>query len=62
MGRSDVSKIKKLKFTVKWSKEDKEWAGLCSEYPSLSWMDKDLKKALKGIKKLVKQIEEEDRP
>ena len=56
-----MSKTKKLKFTVEWDKTNKEWAGLCNEYPSLSWMDKDLKKALKGIKKLVKQIEEEDR-
>jgi len=59
MGGSDVSK--KLKFTVEWDKTNKEWAGLCNEYPSLSCMDKDLKKALVRIKKLVKQIEEKDR-
>ena len=40
-------------YRVTWSEEDQEYAGLCAEFPSLSWMDKSQDAAFKGIRKLV---------
>ena len=36
-----------------WSDEDNEHLGLCTEFPSLSWLAKSPEAALKGIRKLV---------
>ncbi len=44
------------KFTVMWSKEDGEFVGLCAEFPSLSWLDKDQAAAFLGIVSLVGQV------
>ena len=41
------------KFDVVWSTEDSEYVGLCSEYPSLSWLAPSARDALSGIRKLV---------
>jgi hypothetical protein len=41
------------KFDVVWSAEDGEYLGLCSEFPSLSWLAPSAKDALAGIRKLV---------
>ena len=41
-------------YRVTWSEDDKEYVGLCAEFPSLSWLDKTPEKALAGIRKLVK--------
>lgn len=41
-------------FRVTWSEEDGEHVGLCAELPSLSWLDSTPEKALRGIRKLVK--------
>jgi predicted RNase H-like HicB family nuclease len=38
---------------VFWSEEDEEFAGLCSEFPGMSWLDKDHQKAFSGIVALV---------
>lgn len=38
-----------LKYSVHYSEEDKEYVGLCNMFPSLSYLDKDPIKALKGI-------------
>ena len=37
-----------------WSEEDQEYVGLCSEFPSLSWLKASPEAALKGIRALVK--------
>lgn len=43
-------------YRIIWSPEDKEHVGLCTEFPSLSYLDKDIDKALKGITKLVADV------
>lgn len=48
--------VNNLKFRVIWSEEDQEWVGLCSTFPSLSWLDEDKVKALSGIMRLVADV------
>lgn len=43
-------------YRITWSEDDKEHVSLCAEFPSLSYLDKDISKALKGIKKLVDKV------
>jgi predicted HicB family RNase H-like nuclease len=43
-------------YRVTWSEEDNEYAGLCVEFPSLSWLAKTPEAALKGIRKLVEDV------
>jgi hypothetical protein len=45
----------KYTYRVLWSAEDGEFAGLCAEFPSLSWLDKSREVALAGIVKIVRQ-------
>jgi len=40
-------------YRVTWSEDDKEYVGLCTEFPSLSWLSSTPETALKGIRKLV---------
>jgi predicted HicB family RNase H-like nuclease len=40
-------------YRITWSEEDQEYAGLCVEFPSLSWLDKEPEAALAGIRKVV---------
>ena len=40
-------------YRVTWSEEDREYVGLCVEFPSLSWLEKSQEKALLGIRKVV---------
>ncbi len=40
-------------YRVFWSEDDGEYAGLCAEFPGLSWLDADQDKAFRGIRKLV---------
>ncbi len=40
-------------YRVTWSEEDKEYVGLCAEFPSLSWLAKSPEAALKGIRQVV---------
>ncbi len=40
-------------YRVTWSEEDKEYVGLCAEFPGLSWLAKTPETALRGIRKLV---------
>jgi predicted HicB family RNase H-like nuclease len=47
-------KIDKYTYRVMWSEEDQEYVGLCSEFPSLSWLKASPEAALKGIRTLVK--------
>ena len=40
-------------YRVTWSEEDQEYVGLCTEFPSLSWLEQTQIKALTGIQNLV---------
>jgi predicted HicB family RNase H-like nuclease len=40
-------------YRVTWSEDDREYVGLCTEFPSLSWLDKEPESALKGIREVV---------
>ena len=40
-------------YRVTWSEDDKQYVGLCAEFPSLSWLSATPEAALKGIRKLV---------
>lgn len=46
----------KYTYRVMWSEEDKEYVGLCAEFPSLSWLAKSPEAALKGIRKTVVDV------
>ncbi len=48
-------------YRVIWSEEDREYVGLCEEFPSLSWLDKTPEKTFKGIKNVVGEILEDMR-
>ncbi|MCG8335758.1 MAG: type II toxin-antitoxin system HicB family antitoxin [Proteobacteria bacterium] len=43
-------------YRVTWSENDKEYVGLCAEFPSLSWLAKTPESALKGIRNIVADI------
>lgn len=43
-------------YRMTWSEDDREYVGLCTELPGLSWLAKTPEAALKGIRKLVSQI------
>lgn len=43
-------------YRVTWSEGDKEYVGLCAEFPSLSWLSATPEAALKGIRKLVSEV------
>ena len=49
----------KYAYRIAWSEEDKEYVGLCAEFPSLSWLDKSQDKAFKGIRTLVSETIED---
>ena len=40
-------------YRVTWSEEDREYVGLCAEFPSMSWLAKSPESALRGIRKAV---------
>ena len=43
-------------YRVTWSEDDKEYVGLCAEFPNLSWLAKNPEAVLRGIRKLVKEV------
>ena len=43
-------------YKITWSVEDQEFAGLCAEFPSLSYLHENRSDALEGITNLVKDI------
>jgi predicted HicB family RNase H-like nuclease len=49
-----AKEIDRYTYRVTWSEEDEEHVGLCAEFPSLSWLEKNPEKALAGIRKLVR--------
>jgi len=40
-------------FSILWSEEDQQFVGLCSRFPSLSWLANDSAEALAGIQTLA---------
>ncbi len=44
-------------FRVVWSEEDREYVGLCNQYPGLCWLGADEPAALNGIKALVAAVD-----
>ena len=40
-------------YPVTWSAEDEEFVGLCTEFPSLSWLAQPHEAAFAGIRQLV---------
>ena len=40
-------------YRVTWSEDDKEYVGLCAEFPSLSWLASTPEAALRGIRSVV---------
>jgi predicted HicB family RNase H-like nuclease len=40
-------------YRVIWSEEDKEYIGLCAEFPSLSWLAQSPEAAIRGIREVV---------
>lgn len=42
-------------YRVFWSSVDREYVGLCDQHPSLSWLDKDPVRALRGIVRVVRE-------
>ena len=53
------SQIDKYTYRVTWSEEDQEFVGLCTEFSSLSWLSPSYKKALEGIRSLIKECIED---
>ncbi len=47
---------KRYTYRVVWSDEDKEFVGLCTEFPSLSWLHTTMEGALKGIVGIVADV------
>jgi len=43
-------------YRVTWSDDDNEYVGLCTEFPSLSWLAATPEAALKGVRKMVADI------
>ncbi len=40
-------------YRITWSESDREYVGLCAEFPSLSWLAPTPEDALQGIRKTV---------
>jgi predicted HicB family RNase H-like nuclease len=43
-------------YRVTWSEDDREYVGLCVEFPSLSWLAGTPEGALKGIRRIVADV------
>lgn len=43
-------------YRITWSEEDGEYVGLCTEFPSLSWLAAEPEVALKGIRQVVADV------
>ncbi len=43
-------------YRVTWSEGDKEYVGLCAEFPSLSWLARTPEAALRGIRRVVGEV------
>lgn len=52
-------RINKYNYKISWSDKDNEYIGSCEKYPSLSWLAETPDAALKGIIKLVNDVEKD---
>jgi predicted HicB family RNase H-like nuclease len=43
-------------YRIAWSEEDQEYAGLCAEFPGLSWLSRTPEAALRGIRRVVASV------
>lgn len=43
-------------YRVTWSTDDREYVGLCAEFPSLSWLAASPEAALRGIRRVVADV------
>jgi predicted HicB family RNase H-like nuclease len=43
-------------YRVTWSEEDREYVGLCAEFPSLSWLADNPEATFRGIRGLVAEV------
>lgn len=43
-------------YRVTWSEEDGEYVGVCTEFPSLSWLASEPEAALHGIRDVVAEV------
>ena len=48
--------IDRYTYRITWSDEDGEYAGLCPEFPSLSWLAPTPEAARSGIQQLVAEV------
>jgi predicted HicB family RNase H-like nuclease len=48
-----ILKNDRYTYRISWSEDDREYVGLCAEFPSLSWLAKSPENALQGIRKTV---------
>lgn len=48
-------------YRVTWSEEDREYVGLCAEFPSISWLAMTPEAALRGVRSLVAEVESDMR-
>lgn len=48
--------IDRYTYRADWSNEDGEYAGLCAQFPSLSWLAATPDAALSGIRQLVAAV------
>lgn len=46
-------------YRVTWSEEDKEYVGLCAEFPGLSWLASAPEAALRGVRSVVADVIED---
>jgi predicted HicB family RNase H-like nuclease len=46
-------------YRVTWSDEDKEYVGLCAEFPGLSWLAASPEAALRGVRRVIADVVEE---
>lgn len=54
-----MHKADKYTYRVTWSEEDGEYLATVAEFPSLSWLDENRNKAIKGVVELVKEVMED---
>ena len=52
----DIKKSDLYTYRVMWSEEDREFIGLCAEFPSLSWLAETKEAAINGITDLVSNV------
>jgi predicted HicB family RNase H-like nuclease len=43
-------------YRITWSPDDREYVGICVEFPSLSWLAESPEASLDGIRKIVAEV------